>query len=90
MNPTWFCLAISLLSTLLTSSKVGYRILHLLYVDDLKLYAKTKQVEKIPNLTKFFSNDIISITFGLDNCATVSITKGTLMQSNENMEDIEL
>ena len=49
LSPLWFCLALNPLSTLLEGSGLGYRlkrggqvISHLLYMDDLKLFAPSK------------------------------------------------
>lgn len=49
---------------------------HLLYVDDLKLYAESKQqLEVLLTVTQQFSDDI-KMNFGLDKCATIEIKKG--------------
>lgn len=97
LSPTWFCLALNPLSKLLESSLLGYKIeknnsfkfTHLLYMDDLKLFADTKrQLQSLVNTTKLFSNDI-KMNFGLDKCATVFIKKGKVISSHEKIFDIQ-
>ena len=51
LNPIWFCLALNLLSVLLNKTPIGYsirngrntlhNITHLLYMEDIQLYAST-------------------------------------------------
>ncbi|XP_017772566.1 PREDICTED: uncharacterized protein LOC108559732 [Nicrophorus vespilloides] len=58
----------------------GQTINHLLYMDDLKLYARDKkQLDQEIGIVKNFSDDI-SMEFGLDKCSRVLIKKalGTL------------
>ena len=88
LSPLLFCLSIDPLSRLLNSKDEGYnlsprgqevqKIGHLLYMDDLKLYASTDNMLKNQlNTVKEFSTNI-TMKFGLDKCATVSIEKGKL------------
>ena len=90
LSPLLFCLCIDPLSRLLNKMNKGYnfsprgqdpqRIGHLLYMDDLKLYAGNDAVLKEQlKVVSDFSRDI-NMKFGLDKCATVSIEKGKLKQ----------
>ena len=85
----WFCLALNPLSAMLNNTKYGhklkcnktteYTLSHLLYMDDLKLYAATRsQLEKLINITQSFSDDI-NMSFGLDKCRTLHIEKGKVI-----------
>ena len=48
---------------------------------DLKLYGKsTAELELLLNIVRIFSNDI-SIEFDLDKCATLTITKGKVTET---------
>ena len=58
---------------------------HLLYMDDLKLYAKTEeQIKSMTNTVKMISEDI-SMTFGLDKCAKVEMKRGKLVTGGDLM-----
>ncbi|XP_045770460.1 uncharacterized protein LOC123870988 [Maniola jurtina] len=82
LSPLWFCLALNPLSTLLKDSGLGYRlrkggevISHLLYMDDLKLYAsKRTDLVKLLKITQNFSNNI-GMEFGVDKCAIINIER---------------
>jgi hypothetical protein len=79
----WFCLAINPLSSLLNKTGYGYikqkrqtiyKITHLLYVDDIKLYASTqRQLKQLLEITEQFSTDI-QMSFGTDKCRIQTIT----------------
>ncbi|XP_030762164.1 uncharacterized protein LOC115886977 [Sitophilus oryzae] len=79
------------LSKELESTGIGYnitgqnkRIHHLLYMDDLKLFAKDdKGLDRLLQITKSFSSDIC-MEFGLNKCAKVRFHRGKLATS-ENM-----
>ncbi|XP_030747689.1 uncharacterized protein LOC115876144 [Sitophilus oryzae] len=95
LSPTWFCLALNPLSQLLKNNNAGFRIKmrdrtrysHLLYVDDLKLYAESKQqLESLLTVTQF--SDDIKMNFGLDKCATIEIKKGHVVKTEENFMNI--
>jgi hypothetical protein len=86
LSPLLFCLAINPLSELLNSSGVGYHVgkgktenhfvNHLLYMDDLKLFASgDRQLEGLLNTVDMFSTDI-RMRFGLDKCAKLSLRRG--------------
>ena len=59
--------------------KIGTeRITHLLYMDDLKLYAKDdSELEELLRIVKGFSYDI-GIEFGFSKCAQTAFKKGRL------------
>ncbi|CAH0721715.1 unnamed protein product, partial [Brenthis ino] len=84
LSPLWFCLAINPLSSILNSTENGYtidreakvKITHLLYMDDIKLYASNRnQLNHLLKQTEQFSNDI-KMNFGTDKCKINSISKG--------------
>lgn len=92
LSPIWFCMAVNPLSRLLTTTKAGYRlrssnpsskISHLLYMDDLKLFAETKtKLDCLINTTYLFSRDI-GMAFGINKCAKLEIYKGKLKPDSE-------
>ena len=56
--------------------KSAAKISHLLYIDDLKLYGKSSnELESLLNTVRIFSTDV-SMEFGLEKCATLTIHKG--------------
>lgn len=86
LSPLWFCLALNPLSNILRRTNKGvhmihqkqvkYTLSHLLYMDDVKLYAKTEEdLKNFIELTHLFSNDI-KMEFGLEKCKTQTIIKG--------------
>ncbi|CAH2106131.1 unnamed protein product [Euphydryas editha] len=91
LSPLWFCLALNPLSNILNTTELGYQlkytesgnptdktenINHLLYMDNIKLYAKTEeQLHQLAHLTENFTNDI-KMEFGLDKCKINSIKAG--------------
>jgi hypothetical protein len=90
LSPIWFCLALNPLSTLLNKLeglKIGiqdkiYNLTHLLYVDDLKLYARNKRkLDKLLDKTAEFSKDI-AMEFGVDKCAILSLKKGKFSEDS--------
>lgn len=88
LSPLWFCLALNPLSTLLEDSKLGYRlrrgsstISHLLYMDDLKLFARNKiELIDLLKITESFSKSI-KMEFGIDKCAVLHVKKGKILVS---------
>jgi len=51
---------------------------HLLYSDDVKLYARSHaELESLINTVEIFSTDIC-MTFGFDKCSTMSILQGKM------------
>lgn len=99
LSPLWFCLAINPLSHQLQRCQTGYHlkdsinetiISHLIYMDDIKLYARTeKEMKKIIEVTTKFSNDI-NMQFGLDKCKTVHIIKGKIRPGNYEVNDTDV
>ncbi|PZC84738.1 hypothetical protein B5X24_HaOG204286 [Helicoverpa armigera] len=84
LSPLWFCMALNPLSHLLDKSEIGYTLTdnntsytlsHLMYMDDIKLYAaNTNDLFKLADITQQFSNDIC-MQFGVDKCKILSIVK---------------
>ncbi|KAJ8281479.1 hypothetical protein GJAV_G00068170 [Gymnothorax javanicus] len=83
-----FCLTMDPLSKLLKSYDIGYdlsrgrsrkghkRVNHLLFMDDLKLYAESEQkLNQLVGAVYKFSKDI-SMEFGLEKCSKCTIRKG--------------
>jgi hypothetical protein len=97
LSPLWFCLALNPLSYLLNRTNYGFginsnnqetqRLNHLLYMDDIKLYAATNnQLQELLQLTQTFSRDI-RMTFGIEKCKTLSIVKRKLEFRNFTTEE---
>ena len=98
LSPLLFCLAIDPLSKVLKQQKIGYdlgqvrgrnkkkeMINHLLFMDDLKLYADSDpNLNKLIQIVHKFSRDI-GMDFGLDKCAKCTLKKGKKADS-ENFE----
>ena len=87
-SPLLFCLALAPIRNILKRAEVGYKIAgeklsNLLYIDDLKAYAKdATEMERCRALISEFSDDIM-MTFGLDKCAVVHMKKGKICNSPE-------
>ncbi|XP_036334664.1 uncharacterized protein LOC118745244 [Rhagoletis pomonella] len=90
LSPIWFCLALNPLSSILNASNYGfslkaprvsqYRLSHLLYVDDIKLYAANeRQMNTLLEQTEDFSNDI-KMSFGVEKCRRLSVENGKLIR----------
>ena len=63
------------------------KILHLLYMDDLKLIAKLEEeLQKKTQTVKIFSNDIHT-AFGLEKCDKVTFKRGKLIQAQNLITD---
>ena len=84
LSPLLFCLALNPLSLLLKRSEYGYklktsdpyRISHCFYMDDLKLYANTKQrLKSLIQIVETFTIDI-QMKFGIDKCRTQNVSRG--------------
>lgn len=77
LSPLLFCLSLIPLTHELNNSSYGYKINkkifnHLLYLEDLKLFAKDdNELKGLLNIVKYFSDDI-GMDFGLDKCAKVT------------------
>ena len=88
-----FVLCLLPLTFLLNRSRLGYYIgkskvpntliSHLIFMDDLKLYASNdNQLTTLINITKLFSDDI-RMEFGFEKCNKVTIKKGKLMTTGD-------
>ena len=83
LSPLLFVVAMLPLTLLLKRERLGYQlgeerrlINHLLFMDDLKLYARDKEdLDKLLNVVKVFSDDI-GMEFGLDKCAMLVMEAG--------------
>ena len=88
LSPLLFVAALIPVTVILRKTGFGYqtsknaaKISHLLYMDDLKLYGKSApELESLLNTVRIFSNDI-SMEFGLDKCATLTILRGSVVQT---------
>jgi hypothetical protein len=83
LSPLLFCMALAPLSELLRNTSYGYKVnnmtyTHLLYMDDIKLFASNDgQLEGMLHTVKQFSKDI-QMEFGLDKCAKATFIHGKL------------
>ena len=83
-----FVLALVPLSLILRKTKAAYEfsgskenIIHLLFMDALKLYSRDeKGLESLVKTIRVFSEDI-GMQFGIDNCAMLKIEKGKIVKS---------
>ena len=67
LSPLLFCLILFLLAKINSNSQYEYKINHLLYIDDLKLYTSNdNELEGLIKTVKVFS-DNIGMQFGLEN-----------------------
>ena len=58
------------------------RINHLLYMDDLKLFAKNeKDIDSLVQTVRIFSDDI-GMKFGLEKCAAMTLKRGKRVHSD--------
>ena len=87
MSLLLFAISMIPLSFTLRKSKVGYestnkrKINHLLFMDDLKLYAKDmKQLDSLVHTVRIFSKDI-GMRFGIDKRAILILKRGVLTRS---------
>eukprot|EP00957_Ditylum_brightwellii_P040468 3062814-Ditylum_brightwellii.AAC.1 len=75
------------LSHILNRAKLGFvlqkqKISHLLYIDNLKLYAQNEEeLRRAPKIAEDFSDDI-NMKFGLDKCAILLITNSKYSTTN--------
>lgn len=91
-SPLWFCLGMNPLSKMLRKLSIGFslkaetgnqQINHLLYVDDLKLYANNKdKLYRMIEQVKRFSDDI-GMEFGIEKCKTIHIQKGKVLDDTD-------
>ncbi|CAK1602767.1 unnamed protein product [Parnassius mnemosyne] len=86
LSPTWFCLSLNPLSTLLEGSGRGFqlrrggtKVTHLFYMDDLKLFASSRShLMELLNITCDFSNSI-RMELGTDKCAILHVEREGLL-----------
>ena len=91
------------LSMLLNEERKGYKlgnsgrlVNHLLFMDDLKLYGKSKdEVDALLGLVQEYSSDI-GMEFGMDKCAVLGIKhgkrvecEGVMLPSGDLMKEVE-
>ena len=89
LSPLLFVVAMIPLTHVLRKITSGYeftkskeKINHLLYMDDLKLYAKNeKELDSLVQTVRVFSNDI-GMQFGLDKCAVLIKKRGKIVKSD--------
>lgn len=86
LSAFWFCLCLNPISNTLLNTKYGFylkykgsnicTVNHLLYMDDLKLYAaKEDQLQKLIDLTHSMSTDI-GMLLGTKKCKVLGIERG--------------
>ena len=89
LSPLLFVIALIPLSLLLKKTKIFYelgkqkeKVNHLLFMDDLKLFAKNEnQLDSLVNVVRIFSNDI-KMEFGLSKCAVLIMKGGKFFKSD--------
>ena len=90
LSPLLFIISLIPLTMTHRAMNKGYKlddikVNHLLYMDDLKIYAcSDKEMESLVNMIRIFSEDI-SMEFGFEKCAKVSSNKGKLV-ATENLK----
>ena len=92
LSPLLFVLALIPLTLLLRKVKAGYNLAnglptinHLLFMDDLKLYGKSKnQVDKLLQSVQVVSEDI-KMEFGMEECAVLFMKMWKLVESEGNV-----
>ena len=83
LSPLLFVIALIPLTSVLKTTKHGYefakngeKINHLLYMDDLKLYAKNeKELDSLVQTVRLFSKDI-GMDFGIEKCSMLIMKRG--------------
>ena len=82
-----FIICLLPLSVILKEAKQGYdldrsssgKINHMLYMDDLKLYGKSKnELESLVQTVRIFTGNI-KMRFGIQKCATIVMKRGRKM-----------
>ena len=87
-SPLLFCIGLNPLSQIITKSGYGYKfksgatISHLLYMDDIKLYAKNERdIDSLIHLTRIYSEDI-GMSFGLEKCGQMIARRGKMIKTD--------
>ncbi|XP_015188575.1 PREDICTED: uncharacterized protein LOC107072832 [Polistes dominula] len=106
LSALWFNMCLNPLSTILNKTKYGYQIRnnrqtqytinHLMYVDDIKLYAATgTQLNTLLRITENFTSDI-KMQFGIEKCKTTHTERGQWITDdtqrtlqNETLKNLE-
>lgn len=91
LSPLLFVIALIPLTIMLRKVKSGYlmrnksKVNHLLYMDDLKIYAKNSmELESLINTVRIFSGDI-GMEFGLQKCAILVMKRGKTVERTHDM-----
>lgn len=95
LSALWFCLCLNPLSNALNRTSYGFNIKngkntehtisHLLYMDDIKIYATDgNQLKELLKITETITKDT-DMEFGINKCKVVHILRGKL-QPNEEKE----
>lgn len=89
LSPLLFVMTMIPLTLILRKTNISYevkkkgeRINHLLFMDDLKLFAKNEdQIDSLVNTVRIFSEDI-KMEFGLSKCGVLIMKKGKIVESD--------
>ena len=91
LSPLLFCIGLNPLSQIITKSGYRYRfqsgvtISHLLYLDDIKLYARNERdIDSLIHITRLYSNDS-GRSFRLDKCGRMVSKRGKTV-TNKGVE----
>ena len=91
LSPLLFVIAMIPLTSILRRTTPGCvfknktRISHLLHMNDLKLFGKTKRdMESLMNTVRLFSEDI-GMQFGVDKCAITALKRGKHYSSKNDI-----
>lgn len=95
LEPLIFCVALFPLSKLLKDNNLGYKckgklFIHLLYMDDLKLYAKNDEDLKEQLLLVKDYSDTIKMSFNVSKCAKLTIRRGKYISSDNMTLDAKI
>lgn len=87
LSPLLFCIGLNPLSQIIDRTGYGYRlrngatISHLLYMDDIKLYAKSERdIDSLIHTTRIYSTDI-GMSFGLEKCSRMVTKRGKVVHT---------
>uniref|UniRef100_A0A3B5PPD0 Reverse transcriptase domain-containing protein n=1 Tax=Xiphophorus maculatus TaxID=8083 RepID=A0A3B5PPD0_XIPMA len=87
LSPLLFCIGLNPLSQIINKTGYGYRlknganISHLLYMDDIKLYAKSERdIDSLIHTTRIYSTDI-GMSFGLEKCGRLITKRGKVIRT---------
>ena len=91
LSPLLFVISMIPLTMILRKEQQGYcfkskeKVNHLLYMDDVKLFAKSRtELESLLTTVKVFSSDI-RMEFGIDKCAVLVLKRGKICNDNQDM-----